>query len=329
MYDKAFVISCRWARRTIDQNALVTVASVAATSAASVDVTPANMSAAASVSSVSAASVDVTPANMPAAASVSSVSTTSVVADVNTPTAAPVIQDIGLAVGKRSSFTEEQKYAILGNPWKPPVAFEWPFTERKCKDKVLKKYLGPQHFQNQYSCFSYSQSKQGIFCKACVFFGPECVRGQSLGNLVRFPLQNYARLLGRGGYLTNHVQSPYHEAATDAMNEWMKCVQSGAKRVDLQLNKKADAELKSNRAIISRILYALEYHGRLGLPLRGHRDFGDLPIPESCSLDMPSNVSSIDFTQGNFRSTLQLMIGCADNILKEHCEHSGRNLKTS
>ena len=160
-----------------------------------------------------------------------------------------------------------------------------------------------------------------------MFFGPDCVRGQILGNLVRLPLQNYARLLGRDGYLTTHLQSPYHENAVDAMNAWKKQVEMGTKNIEQQLNKKADDELKSNRAIITRILYALEYHGRLGLPLRGHRDFGDLPIPDSLESGqaMPSNAATIDFTQGNFRSTLQFMIGCDDQILRQHCQHSARN----
>ena len=146
-----------------------------------------------------------------------------------------------------------------------------------------------------------------------MFFAPENVHGQSLGKLVKKPLQNYARLLGKDGYLTTHLYAPYHQASVDAMNQWKKRMAVGAGDVDLQINRKAESELNSNRAILFRLLQALEYHGRLGLPLRGHRDSGEMPN----SGDLNNGPQcSLDFGQGIFRSTLQLMIASGDEVKK-------------
>ena len=61
-------------------------------------------------------------------------------------------------------------------------------------------------------------------------------------------------------------------------------------------------EREKNRRALERIIVAVEFQGRLGLPLRGQRDFGDLPLPKENN--------DIDYTQGNLRATLQLMVDC-------------------
>jgi Domain of unknown function (DUF4371) len=62
----------------------------------------------------------------------------------------------------------------------------------------------------------------------------------------------------------------------------------------------------------------LEYYGRLGLPLRGHRDSGELPLSVVRG--------NIDYMQGNLRATLQLMVDCNDDALKQHLMTAGRNV---
>jgi len=58
--------------------------------------------------------------------------------------------------------------------------------------------------------------------------------------------------------------------------------------------------------------------GRLGLPLRGHRDSGTLPMPETGSSD-------IDYKQGNFRAMLQFTAACNDQTIYKHIRNVGRN----
>ncbi|KAJ8017780.1 hypothetical protein HOLleu_44585 [Holothuria leucospilota] len=86
--------------------------------------------------------------------------------------------------------------------------------------------------------------------------------------------------------------------------------------VTQQLNTTAAKQREKNRQALHRIILALEFLGRLGLPLRGHRDSGTLLLP-------PTGTSVIDYTQGNLRATLRLMTACDDKVLREHLLTTG------
>ena len=58
--------------------------------------------------------------------------------------------------------------------------------------------------------------------------------------------------------------------------------------------------------------------GANGLALRGHRDSGTLLMPQL-------NSQEIDYTQGNFRATLQFMASCNDKVICEHISNVGKN----
>ena len=53
------------------------------------------------------------------------------------------------------------------------------------------------------------------------------------------------------------------------------------------------------------IIQSIEFHGRLGLPLRGHRDSGELTLLEAASDSTVSTggsvANSINYAQGNLR----------------------------
>ena len=76
-----------------------------------------------------------------------------------------------------------------------------------------------------------------------------------------------------------------------------------------------------NRSALQRIVLCVEYLGRLNIPLRGHRDSCHLQLPAVGSL----GVHDIDYNQGNFRATLQLMAACNDTVFRQHIEIAGRN----
>lgn len=62
----------------------------------------------------------------------------------------------------------------------------------------------------------------------------------------------------------------------------------------------------------------MEFLGRLGLPLRGHRDSGNLLL-------LPAGSTDIEYGQGNFRAVLQLMSACDDKVLRDHLSTAGKN----
>jgi hypothetical protein len=145
---------------------------------------------------------------------------------------APRIIDIGLAAGNHN-LTEQERLTLLESNWTPSYDFQWPFSERRDHGKIGRRYLGPQHFTGPYSVFAYSTEKRGIFCKPCVLFSPESVRGVKLGRLVKSPLQDFSRLTGKDGYLTSHLLNSFHE----------DCVAKATAFSETRLNKK---EIKCN-----------------------------------------------------------------------------------
>ena len=155
-------------------------------------------------------------------------------------------QDIGLAVDT-PNLTRQQRYQFLKTKWKAPEGFSWPFTERMDKGKLRKKYLGSQHFEGRFDTFSYSESKQGIFCKTCVLFNTlESVRGSKINRLVKKPLKKYAHLTGKDGYLTQHLKNKFHEYSVQAATDFLKTIESGSDISSL-LNQKAARQRINNR----------------------------------------------------------------------------------
>lgn len=209
----------------------------------------------------------------------------------------------------KGALSDSHRLHILNTPWTAPEGFVWPCSSKKEGDKTRLKYLGQQHFRGSYSCFEYSLAKKGIFCKPCVLFAPESVRGIQLKSLVKTPLSNYCKLTGKDGALSSHISKSFHE---DSMTRAIG-LKSGV-HVGEEINKAASEERRKNRAALSRILQAVEYHGRLGLSLRGHRDSGNLPIVFS------EGSTDIDYTQGNLRACLQLMVACNDEVLRRHID---------
>jgi len=229
---------------------------------------------------------------------------------------APVI-DIGLAVDDRSLLTDAQRLHLLDNPWVAPEGFQWPFTIRMDHGKPRRKHLGPQHFTGKYSCFRYSIIKQGVFCAPCALFAADSVGGVKLDRLVKSPLQKYSHLTGENAYLTMHLKNAFHEDCAWKARAFAQTMRSKTGDVAQQLNSVAAEQRERNRRGLERIIKAITFHGRLGIPLRGHRDCGNLSVPDVNG--------DIDYTQGNLRATLQLMVSCNDEALKQHLTTTGRN----
>ena len=222
----------------------------------------------------------------------------------------------------KQHLSDARRLHLLDTQWTAPEGFSWPCTPKRGGDKVRMKYLGPQHFRDVYTCFEYSIVKKGIFCKPCVLFAPDSVHGVPLNTLVKTPLNKYSHQTGKDGRLTNHLSKSFHEDSVTRANG----LRSGI-HVSEQIDKAAAEERKKNRAALSRILQAIEYHGRLGLSLRGHRDSGKLTTLAEAGSDVDYNDagSDISYTQCNFRACLQLMVSCNDQVLKQHINNCASN----
>jgi len=128
------------------------------------------------------------------------------------------------------------------------------------------------------------------------------VGGVKLDRLVKSPLQKYSHLSGENAYLTMHLKNAFHEDCASKARAFAQTMRSKTGDVAQQLNSVAAQQRKRNRRELERIIKAITFHGRLGIPLRGHRDCGNLSVPDVNG--------DIDYTQGNLRATLQLMVSC-------------------
>lgn len=76
-------------------------------------------------------------------------------------------------------------------------------------------------------------------------------------------------------------------------------------------------QAKENRKKLGPIIKTIIFCGRNGLPLRGHRDWGQISGTNESKED--------NHHDGNFRQLLKFRIDAGDEILKEHIESSANN----
>jgi hypothetical protein len=80
------------------------------------------------------------------------------------------------------------------------------------------------------------------------------------------------------------------------------------------LDKHLQKEIAENRARIKPIIQTILLCGRQNIPLRGHRDDGDVLNDDDCSSK-----------EGNFRALLRYRIESGDTALKCHLEKCNKN----
>ncbi|ELU00823.1 hypothetical protein CAPTEDRAFT_188931 [Capitella teleta] len=178
----------------------------------------------------------------------------------------PIAYDIGKYVAG-AKLSDKERLEMIETDWIAPTGFEWPNTTRIDRGKERRKFLGQNHFSGQYSCFAYSQTHQGIYCKICVLFAPNQVHGQELGNLVKQPLKKFVHLTGTTGKLDMHLRNGFHESCVTAAILFKKSVETNNDAA-AQLNRQEADERAKNRKALLRIIQAIECHGLLGLPLQ-------------------------------------------------------------
>lgn len=85
-------------------------------------------------------------------------------------------------------------------------------------------------------------------------------------------------------------------------------------KINIQLNTQLKKTISENRAKLYPIVKTVLFCGREGLPLRGHRDYGQLSVDESAVGN-----------DGKFRALLRFRIEAGDVALRNHLESAGAN----
>ena len=176
------------------------------------------------------------------------------------------------------------------------------------------------HWLQLFPWLSYSSILSGGICRNCVLFPEQPGKGQALGQskrpgvLVLAPYQtSYSKAYGKSGVLVCHENTLMHHRANERADLFVRNHHHSSERIDSRLLKQGNQIAEDNKYILGKIILAIEFLAKQGLPFRGHRD------------------DKVDFAtekinRGNFIATLQLMAK-SDPLLEKHLVSSAKNAK--
>lgn len=133
---------------------------------------------------------------------------------------------------------------------------------------------------------------------------------QKLSTFITTPFVNYRKATE---LLNRHGNNEYHLLSAEKSSTFIDNY-SSSKSVKTILNKKSMAIINKNKKRLVPIVKSIIFCGHNNLPLRGHRDDGQLEIN-----------SAITGDQGVFRSLLAFRLDSGDEILHEHLENCKKN----
>ncbi|XP_065177014.1 52 kDa repressor of the inhibitor of the protein kinase-like [Sycon ciliatum] len=174
--------------------------------------------------------------------------------------------------------------------------------DKSRKDGVRLRYCNRSWFDT-FPFTAYSAVKRGIYCVPCVLFPVTQSTSGRARILISTPLVNFKDATQE---LAAHRSLDYHLSSEAKMDSFLKTMRTPGSRIDATISQQAAARVKENRAKLFSIVKCLEFCGRNGLALRGHRDDGD-------ALDD-------SWKQGNFKSLVNFRVEAGDDVLRRHLE---------
>ncbi|KAF0706982.1 52 kDa repressor of the inhibitor of the protein kinase-like isoform X1, partial [Aphis craccivora] len=212
--------------------------------------------------------------------------------------------DVGLFI-QRNSISDEDKHLILTNVWVPPSNYKFPISEKNKKRGLRFQYK----WLTEYNWLSYSELKNGAFCKHCIIFAKTGgINSQPLGQLVIKVLNEWknAKEIFR-----THSQRSYHQSSILDSDNFLNIYSHKKLSIIDRLDSERTKQIKSNRSRLVPIIECIILCGRQELALRGHNDSGSI---YDCD----------NINQGNFRAILKYRAD-GDGYLKSILQKEGRN----
>ena len=191
----------------------------------------------------------------------------------------------------------------------PSNGFKFPAKVYKDKRKlsgIMHRYCQREWF-DIFKFISYSRLQDGLYCLCCVLFPTPSPHGQP-----SLLVKQYSNWKDAKSDLKIHGVCWYHKDAEARMDAFVSttCMVNPEKRTDLSLSSQAAEQVRKNREFLKSVLKCIEFCGRQGIALRGHRDDG--------TADELSN-------KGNLYALLQLRVDSGDLTLKSHLETCAKN----
>lgn len=171
--------------------------------------------------------------------------------------------DISNFVDPPTPLTDQKKYHLLCNVWKPQPEHVFPANVHK--RKFLFEWL------KKFPWLAYSKACDGAFCVNCVLFGGESTHNASkLQRLFKTPLNTWNIAASR--FRVHEEKSPIHKTATLRASLFKTSMEQRSTQIDAQLNELRGKQIEENRKKLKPIVEGVVLLGRQAVALRGHRD---------------------------------------------------------
>ena len=203
--------------------------------------------------------------------------------------------DMGITMNKLS---DKEKRAVLTKHAKPTGDYSFPKTTMNGANRSFQFNWFAKH-----PWLVYSQAKDGAYCLPCALFANK----EGLGTLVNTP---FRRWIKTSMVLSDHEKLIYHSTALTQADAFRTTMKHPEEAIEGYLSRQAAENVAINRHIIGAMAECVEFCGRQGIALRGHRD--------DATADSKTN-------RGNFVALVEFRAASGDTVLQNHMKKAPKN----
>ena len=138
---------------------------------------------------------------------------------------------------------------------------------------------------------------------------------------MKSPVVHFSKITGKDGALSAHEEKVYHKDSYLKAKSFLNVYENPEVAVINQVESQRLIQVKKNRDRITPIIESIIFLGRQNIPLRGHRDHGEMVVVDDECTEKNSSIVN----EGNFRELLKFRVNSGDDILKEHLKEAAEN----
>ena len=230
-------------------------------------------------------------------------------------------QENDVALYVRENITDDDRYNLMKNHFKPDEKFKFPYTRYSNKQRAFN-----YSWLERYPGLVYSPSADGAFCLPCMFFRAGAERQ---GTLVTEPYKNWKKATekfdehfhgirhNRGDFSTSSHKktgtgNQLHMECVTKSTSFMQVFENKTKPVDALLDQGLQDRMEKNADVLKSIVETVMLCGHQNFALRGHRD--DSKHEEDPTINT-----------GNFKALLKYRANGGDAVLQQHLANAPRN----
>ena len=158
-------------------------------------------------------------------------------------------------------------YLILNR--EPEISLKYPakqYKDKRSKSAYMNIFCCREWFK-KFDFISYSKCDDGLYCLACVLF-PD-ISHRKPKKLITEPYKNWKDAVED---LKKHAACDYHGNSLSKLRCFMETYADPTSRVDVLISDETSKRVRTNREVLRNLIKCLEFCGRQGIALRGHRD---------------------------------------------------------